>query len=162
MPGQTATDYSIDHGAAIEGAVVDNQLSNKISRLAEVAIGFGRFVRRGTQLDRECALPTVTGNISADALLGVAVRVQDHQANASDVLQYEIGRDVGIMRSGSIWVFSETSFIAGNTPFIVHTGAGAGRIRSDADGGNATDATGLLHVMSTIAAAGLVQISVNF
>lgn len=136
MPVQTS--YEIDHSPAVEGAVVDGQLKNIRSKAAEVAIPFGRVVCRGTAAG-QCKLPTSAGEVTA--AIGVSVRVQGDVANASDVLQYEIGKDVSIIDFGVVYMRTEAAVVAGGSVFVRHTaGAGEelGRVRDDADGTDAT------------------------
>lgn len=161
MPVQGATEYTTEHEVGVAGAVVDGQLKNIISKAAEVAIPFGRFVVRGTA-DGECKLPT--SGLEVAVGLGFAVRMQDDVANGSDVLQYEIGRNVSILDFGVIYVVPETALTAGVAAFVRH-GAGAGgsalgALRNDADTSTATQLPGIIP-MKSVSAGQLCPVSVR-
>lgn len=122
MPVQST--YPLVHSAAVEGAVVDGQLKNvRTGVAATVAIPMGRFVSRGAS-DGTVKLPTATGEVTATGM-GVAVRVQDDVANGSDVLQYEISRNVSVVDFGVVYVKVEESVSAGDNAFV-RFAAGAG------------------------------------
>jgi hypothetical protein len=133
------TSYTTEHVASVEGAVVDGQLKNIRSKAASVAIPFGRVVTRGAGAD-VCKLPTTAGEVTA--ALGISARVQDEVANASDVLQDEIGANVSICDFGVIYMRTEDDIVAANSPvFVRHVAGGGeelGRVRSNADGTDAT------------------------
>lgn len=132
------TSYELEHTAGVEGAPVDGQLRNIISKSAEVAIPFGRVVVAGTGAN-QCRLPTGGGDLAN--VLGISVRVQNRvPAATDDVLQYEIGDEVAIMDFGEIWMIPETNVTAFAQAFIRFTagvGEELGRVRSDTDGGDA-------------------------
>ncbi len=123
MPVQTS--YLTEHLKAVAGAVVDGQLKNIRSAVASVAIPFGRFVARGAS-DGIVKLPTATGEVTATGM-GVAVRVQDDVANASDVLQYEIGRNVAVMDFGVFYGLLDEDVATGANVFVRYAAGGAGQ-----------------------------------
>lgn len=157
MPVQAATDYQTEHGAAIAGAAVDAQLKNIVSRVAEADIPFGRFVMHGAA-DNGC-LPVLTGAIAAGLGLGFTVRVQDDVADATDELEVKSGKDANVLDFGEIWV-ETLDAVAAYEPVFVHIIAGAdqGKVRNDADGGNAEALPGA-RFMSATSGAGLARVS---
>ena len=133
MPVQGAT-YGQVHSAGAEGAMVDGQLRNVRSGVAQVAIPFGLGVVKGTG-DNDVKLPTTIGE--AQSLIGVSVREQDDAANSSDVLRYEAGRNMAYCDFGVIYVKVENAVTARAAAFCRFTaGAGGtqpGAFRSNAD-----------------------------
>jgi hypothetical protein len=157
MPVQAATDYQTSHGAAIAGAVVDGQLKNIVSRVAEEDIPFGRFVVHGTA-DNEVALVTA-GDIAGGLGVGFSVRVQEDVADASDVLEVKTGKDANVLDFGEIWV-ETLDAVAAYEPVFVHVLADAdqGKVRNDAAGGDA-EALGGARFMSSTSGAGLARVA---
>jgi len=154
------TTYTTTHAAGAEGAVVDAQLANVQSKSAEEAIPFGRFVTRGTGAE-QCKLPT--SGLEVAQSIGVAIRVQDDVANASDVLQYEVNRGVSILDFGVVYMRPEDAVTAGDPVFVRHVAAGAeelGSVRSDTEGTDAT-AVGGCQFMDDAAAGELVRVRVR-
>ena len=124
MPVQTS--YPLNHLAAVVGAVVDGQLKNVRSAVATVAVPFGRYVC-GTSNFGECRLPTATGDISGDNRMGVALRQLDDVANAADVAQYEIGRNVSFIDFGVVYVLLDETVTKGQSAFVRYTVGGQGQ-----------------------------------
>lgn len=160
MPVQGATDYTINHDQAVDGAVVDGQLKNTRSAAAEGAIPFGRVVSRGTTVDGQAKLPSSAALVAQ--CLGVAVRQQDDVANASDVLQYE-DEDAGItiLDFGDIWMEAEDAVVAGQTAFVNWQNGDEGKVRSDAGGGDAAEQPEMTFMSSTGGANELVKVRVR-
>lgn len=157
MPVQAATDYQTSHGAAIAGAVVDGQLKNIVSRVAEADIPFGRFVMKGTQDNG--VLPIVTGLIALDRGLGFTVRVQDDTADANDVLEVKSGKAANVLDFGEIWVETLDAVAVSDDVYVVVTvGADQGKVRNDAGGGAAEILPGA-RFMSSTSGAGLARVS---
>lgn len=157
MPVQAATDYQTNHGAAIAGAVVDAQLKNIVSRVAETDIPFGRFVGHGGADNG--VVPIVAGMIAAGLGAGFTVRVQDDVADASDVLEVKSGKDANVLDFGEIWVETVDAVGAYEPVFVVVTpGADQGKVRNDA-GGVAGEALAGARFMSATSGAGLARVS---
>lgn len=133
-PVQDATDYALDHPAALAGMPVNLKGNKFISRVAEGVIPFGRIVTRGSG-SRSCILPTAAGDV-----LGVSHRTLAIQANSSEVVEYADKREVGILEEGEIWLECDETVVEGDDAFYVNgSGAGvAGRVRNDAAAGDAT------------------------
>lgn len=123
MPVQTT--YLLEHDEAVAGALVDGQLQNIRSAVAEEAIPFGRFICRGTA-DGTCKLPTAAGDVTTTGM-GVAARVQSNVANGSDVLQYEDERNVSFIDFGVVYVLLDEAVTAGSPAFVRYAAGGQGR-----------------------------------
>lgn len=157
------TTYTTTHTAAVEGAVVDGQIKNVRSAVAAtVAIPMGRFVARGAS-DGTVKLPTATGEVTATGM-GVAIRVQDDAANSSDVLQYEIGRNVSVLDFGVVWVKTEEAVVAGDNAFVRFASGGGGTLlgsfRKSADTATAVALPGA-YFLAAAGAAGLVPVRIR-
>ncbi len=130
MPSAPQTSYTDRPPVAVAGHVAENDPNNKfISRTAEAALGFGRFVTKGT-LDRQAAVIDAAGDVTKGLLLGVTVFEAMRMAKTPP---YAIGDMVRILRRGLIWVEAAAAVTAGQPGYVVHTGADAGLIRGTAD-----------------------------
>lgn len=95
----TQLSYVKNHAIALPGLLYDMGNTDIDSFAAEEAIGFGLFVDRGTDPDRQVVLGT-------SAAIGVSVRTAmegDYPDAAFDGGSYAIGKTVGVLRSGYIW-----------------------------------------------------------
>lgn len=119
------TTYLLEHDEAVAGALVDAQLHNIRSGVAEIAIPFGRLVSRGTAAGT-CKLPTTAGEVTATGM-GVAVRVQSNVGDSSDVLQYEDERNVSFIDFGVVYVLLDENVTAGAAAYARYAAGGQGR-----------------------------------
>ena len=150
------TSYEIEHAGAVAGAVVDGTLKNIVSGAAVGSIPFGRVVyQTGTGV----VLPLSTTGQVTSGLAGIAIRVQDDVANASDALQYEDESDVSVLDFGTVWMVAEDAVAAGGAVFarFVAGGLGVGSVRSDADAGDAVALPGAMF-MAAAGAGALVPV----
>lgn len=121
--------YPLSHSAAVAGALVDGQLRNIRSAVAEVAIPFGRVVVRGSA-DGRVKLPTASADITGSApalVMGISIRALDDAASSSDVAQYEIGRNVSFIDFGVVWGITEEACVQGDQVFARYAAGGSGR-----------------------------------
>lgn len=135
MPVQPATDYQINHPEAVAGAIVDAQLQNSVTKLANGDLPFGRLVVE--IVAGEASLPVTTGAIAASTA-GIVQRVQDDVADANDVLMARDSKDATIADFAEVWVEVEDAVTFGSPCFARHSGGNLGQFRSDADTGSAT------------------------
>lgn len=100
MTVQTTYEKNLANG--LPGLIADIGNTNIDSFAAEVAIPFGVFVSRGTDLENQ----VIIGDAAA---IGVSVRVaQENSYDPAGALgfeagQYDITDTVGVLRSGEIW-----------------------------------------------------------
>lgn len=122
MGVQAATDYSRDHNRAIEGAIVDAELTNTVSKTAEGSdIPFGRWVARGAA-DDGAKLPAVVG----DEFVGIVTRRLDQANQPDDTLEAKQNRSASVVDFGKVWVITEEAVSPGDPVEIRYTGAGSG------------------------------------
>ena len=132
MTVQNTYEQRIGKGAP--GQVADLQTSNRISKVSEGTIPYGRAVVEGSAYS-QAALPSAP----AQNFFGIAMRLITRLNNQAGEAPYEQYDDMSIMNEGSIFVLAEVAVSAGDNVFFRHAGAGdAGALRNDADGGNAT------------------------
>lgn len=123
------TTYGESQPIAIEGAKVNGEEYNAITRVAEIAIPFARPVMRGAA-DLGCLLATAA--MTAVNFLGISVR--DVSVRPSAGGGYPLRGNVTILTQGSIWVRVGEAVTPGGVPlYDTATGkfmvtAGAGRV----------------------------------
>lgn len=114
-----------------------------LSRVSEGVVYMGRAVVVGVDLDNNCKAPAATGEISdTTQFLGVAIRSHAIVSSSSGDASYPDGSAVSIMSKGRVFVSPNEAVVPTDAVFCYHTGANAGRFRTDADGGNATAVAG--------------------
>lgn len=116
--------------------------------------------------DGEGQLPTAS-SVSADAL-GITIKSTDSQFNEGDptlTSAFRPGRMLPVLRHGVVAVYTEDAVVANATVFFrinaptLSTEA-VGRVRSDADGGDAVQLFGARFITSA-SAGELVKVSIN-
>lgn len=147
------TTYSVDHAALYKGQVQDSNDAAIFSDVAEGTILPGEACIEGAS-----AGTVIKANASA-TFRGVAVRVLDQEATAAGVIQYDDEEEVALLRRGRVGVEVAETVVAGDPVFFIHTGAGAGNFRNDADSGNADAITGAEFLTST-AIGGVATINI--
>ena len=103
MAVQSATSYSLTHGAAYPGMLADQQLSNVVSRLnksATVTIPFGRGVV--TDGDDGAKLPT--GASTAAQFVGITQRELTRAYREGDTFGAVPNRDFAVITRGVVYV----------------------------------------------------------
>ena len=155
LPGQIA-----DLGAVQAGDIV--------SRSLDTAAGAnpGLFVVEGATVGVGCKLPTAASDIT-NLLLGVLCLEAMKMPRAGSPI-YAQKDVVPVMRRGRVWVYTvadPASVAPDTTPFIVHSGADAGKVGSTAGTGTVATAfpaaagnAKIVLVDATIGAA-LIEIS---
>lgn len=113
-------------------------------------IPFGVFVSR--QADERVKLPTTSGEVTATGE-GFAVRDPFKEQDASGVGLYANGDEIGVMRSGFIWVQVEAAVTEEGQVFARFAANGGntqlGAIRGDADTASAAAVPNARFVSST-------------
>lgn len=143
------TAYSIDPTRALEGQLADISLHRDVvSRLAESAIPFGRYVTRHTAgTDEQVRLPVLTGEVTGnDGGFAIAdVSIEAATVGGFDG-QWEANDSVPVLKRGRIFLLPEDAVTKGDPVFVRFTAGGPGqtigRVRSDIDGGNAVQLPG--------------------
>ena len=129
-----------EQAAKRAGDKADSGFDDVISRVAEGAVRFGRLCVLGTDEDRQCQEPSATGQVSdPESVLGFAIR--SHAIESDSAVtdpEYKDKQMVSIMRHGRVYLKSTSAFAPTDSVFVSHTGANAGLVRNDNDGGNAT------------------------
>ena len=138
MPIQTSTDYLAIHAPGYEGQIVEMQLTNIVSKVAEGGdVPFGRAVVQGTS-DGEGKLPSATGQL----FLGITATTTAGTENTSDLHVYAQYREMNIVDFGEVYCYTEQSVVPGDAVYFRHTADTAplaivGRFRKDSSGGDA-------------------------
>ena len=158
--------YNARPEAAVEGMLAESEAGRRIdSGYVETSGGIpvGRFVKRGTLAHQVLAL-TATGDVTGPKLAGVALFGQ-FASTSGDSVMYLLKETVPMLRRGRVWMYTLATIAHGVTPFIVHTGAGAGRLSptaNDQGAGESTvaPATGVV-IVEGRTGAGLVLVEIN-
>lgn len=151
------TSYSLNVRPALIGMQADASLEDITTRVAETIIPYGRVAVRGVG-DRSVKLVSGVN----DLFLGIALRIQGEEnpynlaVQPSEKSQYEITEFASILRTGSVWVYSETATTPGQPVYYRYAANGPntilGRFRSTDDAGFVTLLTGAQ--FETVALAG--------
>jgi hypothetical protein len=161
------TSISASQAAAFAGLLVDtndpgNVIESFISEEASAEIPFGVAVAQGTA-DNGCKLP----DTNTDFIRGIVVHHYAYEPGTQlGTTGIVAGEPVSVLRRGRIWVAPETASTPGERIYVRYTaGAGGsqlGALRDAAVGGETIDATKQAEIRTTAAAAGLVQLDVDF
>lgn len=165
MAPQVLADYGIDHPIGVAGTIAKLTGLQVGSILAEVAIPVGRAVARS-----DTATQTAQGIIpdtTAAPIFGVSIRDLSKQSDASQLLDYAAGDDVGVIQAGWVYVIAEQAVIPGNPVFVRFVaGAGGtllGSLRADVDTASAYAWVNAVWESTTaIGAVGLIYIGGRF
>ncbi len=144
---------------------VDADVPSDISLVQLVSQGqeipFGRILVYDARLGDDFArLPRLATDLTGNLALGVALRDSSKAPNANGYADESI---IPIMRSGRAYMIAEDAVLAGGAVFVRHVaGAGEslGRVRSDADGSDATALPGARY-FSGASAGALVIVEFN-
>lgn len=122
------TSYSLKQPAvAHEGQLADNGMTDKITMLAEGAVPFGKLVVRGTDADKQCKVPAVTGDISdAKKVLGIALHDHAREQDSSAAADYSDKAAVAILRQGRCYVKVEEAVTVASDVYVRHAAGGNG------------------------------------
>lgn len=121
------TSFSVNIPAfAHEGQLADAGENDVVSGLAEGAIPFGKFVKRGTDKDNQVALPGASGDITAlTAVAGVALHDQARE-QVSGTAQYADKAAVSVMKKGRFVAKAEQTCVAGDPVYVRYAAGGLG------------------------------------
>jgi hypothetical protein len=152
MAVQSSTSYSLTHGAAYEGMLVDQQLSNIISRLnkSETAtIPFGRAVV--TDGDDGAKLPT--GSSTNLNVIGITVRELNRAYKDNDETFGAVpNRDFAIVTMGVVYVKPVVAVTKDDLVYVVlangtFTNVAGGAVAiTDAKWASSSDANGFAKI----------------
>ena len=168
--GDTLTLTSLEPGTPFTftgsgtGASDITPIVSTTANSAEEPMDAGIFVKRGTNKGEVRKLET--GDVLADIVGLVEHRHMGAELeNLSSTSQYQAKSQVPIGYRGEYIVEVEDAVNEGDTPFVRITPAGVnlitGKLRSDADGGNAIALTGAVFGQST-SGAGKTTVRINF
>lgn len=159
------TAYTQVPAPAVEGLLADISFHRDIvSGIGSEAISFGRFVSRiaplagapADEIPPRVALPGLTTDVTGPAGIGFATNDVTLEAGTG----WALNDAVKIMRTGRIWMLSETAAAYGAAVFVRFAGGNEGAVRDDADTANAVALPGARFV-SVLAAGGLVKVEFN-
>ncbi len=147
-----------------EGAIADASSRDILSRLVEASAGLkpGRVVTKGTAT-RQVRVPVLTGEVTGGVVMGISVYDAGREPGGTngEYEQYEV---VPVLRRGRVWMLAEDAVAEGGAVFVRFTSAGAeedGRVRSDADGGDAVALPGAVYRSTTTTTDQLVLVEIN-
>ena len=111
--------YSYDMAVGYEGLIADGRTRTVVTRQAEGAIRFGRFVCVGTDLDNQCRIPSSGPDINNFGRhLGFALATNAKEQNVLGIVQYDSGESVSVLKSGAVMIKSETVLNTLNEVYI--------------------------------------------
>ena len=120
------TSYSINQAAGFEGMLAsDFEPRSVLSFAAQEAIGFGKFVAKGSS-DGKCKLPAASTDVTAGVGLGVALSSQSMPSDSSGSASYETQDEVSVMQMGLCWVKVEDTVALGGDVYVRHAAGGLG------------------------------------
>lgn len=153
-----------EQAKGFDGMLADMGPKEVISRAAEGAVPFGKFVVLGTDKDNQAKLPAASGDIVAQKVLGVSLH--DHARESQNdglAAGYLTKESMSILKKGMVYVTAEEAVTPSDTVYVRHTVNGAltvGSVRKDADTDKAVALAGL-RFMSSAGAGELVKLSVD-
>jgi len=118
MPVQT--NYNLHPDAGFEGQLVDEELHNITTKTANVVLGNGLAVVRGTG-DDGGTLATATGG----KFVGITLRTLAGVADGADVQNYGIGESANVIDFGKVYAICEDGCVPGgavNFRYVAGTG----------------------------------------
>lgn len=120
------TSYA-EQAIAFAGMKADAGDDDVLSRLAEVAIPFGKLVILGTDKDRQCKLPGASGDVTTAGLqLGVSLQSHAMEQNSASPAQYDVKDAVSVMHKGRVYVKVEEDVTASDPVFVRYAAGGDG------------------------------------
>lgn len=112
------TTYKFDFLEGKDGLIADTGPNYIISRAAEGAIQFGRFVTQGTDLDKQVKVPTAAADITTTSnAMGVAVRKENVEVTSEPAAVADTD-DIAVMRQGRIYVLVEEAVTADSSVYV--------------------------------------------
>jgi len=144
-----------NQGQLNEGMKADSGFDDILSALAEGAIPFGRYVKLGTDPDRQVELPGAAIDITVKKTVG-GIALHNHaiesELNGVNPPQYKDKDAVSYMRKGRVAVFVEEAVTPADAVFVrfaVDTFAGIGQFRTDVDTASAAELANARFITST-------------
>lgn len=104
--------YPLYQPTAFAGMKADSSEDDIISASAEGVVPFGKFLIRGTNKERQCAVAG-TGAGAGALVYGLSVASHTVEQTAADVAQYGDTVTVSVMRRGKLWVETQDAVVAG-------------------------------------------------
>lgn len=132
--------------------------AHRDSQATEVDLDAGLFVVLGASYGL-CKLPTATGQVTNN-LQGVALYEAIKEPYLTTA-RFKAKDMISVLRKGRVWVVVGAVAVTDDSiPYIVHTGADAGKVRGTTDAG-ATLAPSGVKVLQGAAAGGICKLEVN-
>lgn len=162
------TAYTQNPAVAVEGLPFDiSENTDIVSAIASTAISFGHAVARIASTSVDDRPPVVRLTQAAGDLAGIFVGITCNDVTLEQTgTGYIIKSVMRVMREGRIWVLAEDAVTYGGAVFARITAGVApldqlGALRSDADGGNATQIPGATWVSTTTGAGQLAVVELR-
>lgn len=158
------TTFTIDPAIGTPGQMYDSgAFHDVVTLIATEAIPFGAAVKINGMY---CSLPAASGDVTGE--LGVALKDGSKPAPGAftpTLGGFSAGDPVPVMKTGRVWIATETGLANGAAPFVRYAaGAGGtqkGAWRNDADTATAVQPTTGVHVYRAVAAAGLAVVELG-
>lgn len=128
------TNYD-EQGKALDGMLGGLGLKEVMSLAAEGNIGFGRYVAKGTDGEKQCILPGAATDITnLTKKRGVALQshANENPANGLEP-RYLDKKTVSILTKGKVYVKVEEAVTVDDDVFVRFQGGDEGLFRTDAD-----------------------------
>ncbi len=150
------------HETAVEGALAESwagrdQPTGIVATVAGIPVA--RFCIGGASENTIDAIDA-TGDVTGPKLRGVTM-LDLFGATSGTAVMYARYSVAPLLRKGKIWMHTIDTIGNDVIPFIVHTGANAGRLSVDANGGASTVAPAGVIVRKGRTGAGLVLVEIN-
>lgn len=147
-----------------EGAIADASDRDILTRLVEASAGLkpGRVVTQGTAA-RQTRVPVLTGEVSGLVVEGISVYDPGREPGGTNG-EYLQNEPVPVIRRGRVWMIAEDAVAEGTAVFVRFTSTGGeedGRVRSDADSGDAVALPTAIFRGTTTTTDQLVQVELN-
>jgi len=156
--------YSQDPAVAVEGLLFDVSFHNVIETgMATEAITFGRCVARvagaiATDIPPDIQLPAAAADITSGVFCGIALHDVTLETTTTG---WAIGDAVKVLRRGKVWMLAQDAVTLGGGVFARWQNGNEGRVRSDADGGNASQIPGAFYRSTTTGADEFAVVELN-
>jgi hypothetical protein len=118
-----------EQAVGFPGQFADAGFGDVISRVAEVAVPFGKFVVQGTDKDNQANLPGAATDITNTLLrLGIAMKTHGIESDPNVALPtYPIKSVMSVMKKGRAWVVVEESVSPSDPVYVRYAAGGSGK-----------------------------------
>lgn len=157
------TTISLDPAIGAPGQLYDSGVFHDVVTLwCTEDIPFGAAVKINGMY---CSLPAATGDVTGQ--LGVAIKDASKPTPGAvfGTGGYKAGDPVAVLKTGRVWIATETALANGAAPFVRYAAGGGGTQkgawRNTIDSTTALQPTSGVHVYRGVAAAGLAVVELG-